>query len=151
MIYTVTLNPCVDRTLTVEKLEINRMNTSTRTDYCGKGVNVSVTLSVLGTKSITTGFFGENDKAAYTDTLSGYGVQSAIIYREGSTRINTKVIDKSTMEQTDVNESGTPVSRTRLKELEDFFKKNVTDGDIVIFSGSVPPKFEFESYCALLI
>lgn len=151
MIYTVTLNPCIDRTYTVEKLNINRVNRSlrSRTDYSGKGLNVSITLSVLGTKSIATGFFGENDKYAYNETLTKYGIDNAIFYREGSTRINTKIVDISTMEQTDVSEYGTFVSKTKVLELESFLRKNINEGDIVVFSGSVPPKFEFESFCSL--
>ncbi len=58
MIITVTLNPAIDKTITVEKLcpgELNKV-CSSREDAGGKGINVSKTIKCLGGKSMATGF-----------------------------------------------------------------------------------------------
>ena len=50
MITILTPNPCIDKTVAVEKFDIYKMNRVRvlRTDACGKGINVSLALNGLG-------------------------------------------------------------------------------------------------------
>jgi fructose-1-phosphate kinase PfkB-like protein len=54
MIYTVTLNPALDRELTVPDLAFDEVlrATALRIDYGGKGFNVSRALAALGAESV---------------------------------------------------------------------------------------------------
>jgi fructose-1-phosphate kinase PfkB-like protein len=60
MIYTLTLNPALDRELTVPELAFDQvLRASTlRIDYGGKGFNVSRALAALGQESVALGFVG---------------------------------------------------------------------------------------------
>lgn len=60
MIYTLTLNPAIDRELTVEEIEYDKVLTATeaRIDFGGKGFNVSRLLCALHTPSVAVGFVG---------------------------------------------------------------------------------------------
>ncbi|HZD55436.1 MAG TPA: hypothetical protein VE136_01835, partial [Anaerolineales bacterium] len=60
MIYTLTLNPAVDRELIVPAIEFDSVLRATawRVDYGGKGFNVSRMLASLGTPSMALGFAG---------------------------------------------------------------------------------------------
>ena len=60
MIYTVTLNPALDKTVEIPSLTIDAVNriTTMRTDPGGKGINVSKVIAKLGGKSIATGILG---------------------------------------------------------------------------------------------
>ncbi len=60
MIYTVTLNPAVDRELTVPAVEFDAVlrATDARVDFGGKGFNVSRLLKGMGVPSIAVGFLG---------------------------------------------------------------------------------------------
>ena len=62
MIYTLTLNPAIDRELTVDKVEYDRVLSAleARVDLGGKGFNVSRMLMSLGTISVAVGFVGGN-------------------------------------------------------------------------------------------
>ena len=53
MIYTVTLNPALDKTAIVEGLTVNEVNriTSFREDPGGKGINVTKVIAKLGGSS----------------------------------------------------------------------------------------------------
>ncbi|MCQ4951000.1 1-phosphofructokinase, partial [Bittarella massiliensis] len=58
MIYTVTFNPSLDYTLSLEKLELGRVNRAAGETLAagGKGLNVSIVLQNLGYPSTALGF-----------------------------------------------------------------------------------------------
>ena len=60
MIYTVTLNPALDKTVEIPSFTIDSVNriTAMRTDPGGKGINVSKVISKFGGKSVATGILG---------------------------------------------------------------------------------------------
>ena len=57
MVTTLTLNPCIDRMVTVEKFIYGGLNRikSSRMDVAGKGVNVAVAIHQLGSSAFCTG------------------------------------------------------------------------------------------------
>lgn len=59
-VYTLTLNPTLDRTLTVKEFVFDEMvrATGSQLDPSGKGFNVSRALKILGTESVALGFLG---------------------------------------------------------------------------------------------
>ena len=58
MIYTITLNPALDYTISLKNLTINEINTSLNEHILpgGKGINVSIILKRLGVESTIIGF-----------------------------------------------------------------------------------------------
>lgn len=153
MIITVTFNPCIDRTLAVNKFKVGSVNrtVSTRIDIGGKGINVSKTLSVLGTKSIVTGFLGSKDKEYYIKALESYDIDADFELFKGHTRVNTKIIDLNDDIQTDINESGVEITGTDKKNL---FKKVMNyskEGNIIVLSGSMPPNFNADDFRSFII
>ena len=140
-IFTVTLNPSIDKTISVEKLtpyELNR-TISTRLDPGGKGINVARALKNFGVDVLATGLIaGTNGKKLLNNLLEA-GITVDFHNIEGETRTNLKILDQSNQEITEINEQGFFVSE---KELDGFRKKYKTllkKTDIVILSGSIPP------------
>ena len=64
MILTVSLNPCIDRTIEIEKFLYGGTNKvlKTREDISGKGINVSIALQNLGVSNKATGFSLSEDE-----------------------------------------------------------------------------------------
>ena len=90
MIYTVTLNPAVDRELTINEFVFDtvlRANDA-RVDCGGKGFNVSRMLAALGGKSVALGFAGGKAGQLLAEALADLGVETAFTWIEGETRTN---------------------------------------------------------------
>ncbi|MCI5945189.1 MAG: 1-phosphofructokinase [Eubacterium sp.] len=140
MIYTVTLNPALDKTVEIPSLTIDSVNriTTLRTDPGGKGINVSKVIDKLGRKSIATGILGGDTGHNILSSLEKMELESDFLFVEGETRTNLKIIDPVSKTNTDINEPGVTVSEEILNQLKDKLLKKLNADDIVILSGSLP-------------
>jgi len=140
MITTVTLNPAIDKTISVEKFvhgSVNRAE-SVREDMGGKGINVAKVLESLGAETCAAGFIGKENIDYVQSLLKNEALKSDFIIVDGQTRTNTKVIETSTRTTTDINEPGFFVTENNIRELSEHLNKYAQRSDYVVFSGSVP-------------
>ena len=140
MIYTVTLNPALDKSVTVENFLPNAVNriSKVRVDAGGKGINVSKVLISLGCPSVATGFLGGAAGEAITRALSTEKIENAFIRIEGETRTNIKIFDPVRHTYTDINEPGPEISAEATDELKKRLRALAKAGDTVLFAGSSP-------------
>lgn len=140
MIYTVTLNPALDKTVVIPSLTVDAVNriTSMRTDPGGKGINVSKVISKLGGKSVAAGILGGDTGRAILSALEKMELTTCFQFVDGETRTNMKIIDPVNHTNTDINEPGVTVSEEILSGLLEELLGKVTDKDIVVISGSMP-------------
>ena len=150
MIYTVTLNPALDKTVEIPSLTVDSVNriTTMRTDPGGKGINVSKVIKSLGGKSIATGILGGSTGRAISTALEAMGIQTGFWFVEGETRTNLKVIDPVNHTNTDLNEPRITVSEEILNGLLQELLLEVSEGDIVVLSGSLPKGSPKDTYAA---
>lgn len=148
MIYTVTLNPALDKTVEIPSLTVDAVNriTTMRTDPGGKGINVSKVISKLGGKSIAAGILGGDTGRAILSALEDMGLATCFHFVQGETRTNMKIIDPVSHTNTDINEPGVTVSEEILDELLSVLTDKVAEGDIVVISGSMPKGSPKDTY-----
>lgn len=148
MIYTVTLNPALDKTVEIPNLKVDAVNriVSMRTDPGGKGINVSKVIKELGGESVAAGILGGNTGRAICGTLDAMGIRNSFLFVEGETRTNLKVIDPVNHTNTDLNEPGLTVSGDVLDSLLVELVSEVKEGDIVVLSGSLPKGAPSDTY-----
>lgn len=148
MICTVTLNPALDKTVEIESLTVDSVNriTTMRTDPGGKGINVSKVISKLGGKSIATGILGGDTGKAIESALAAMGLETSFRFVDGETRTNLKIIDPVLHTNTDINEPGVTVSEEILKGLLREIAEKLSEGDIVVLSGSLPKGAPKDTY-----
>lgn len=148
MIYTVTLNPALDKTVEIPSLTVDDVNriTKMRTDPGGKGINVSKVIGKLGGTSIAIGILGGDTGRAILSALDAMGLKSGFRFVEGETRTNLKVIDPVNHTNTDINEPGVTVSEEILNGLLQELKEKLTAADIVVLSGSLPKGAPKDTY-----
>lgn len=148
MIYTVTLNPALDKTVQISEMTIDRVNriSSMRTDPGGKGINVSKVIQKLGGSSIAIGILGGSTGQKIQTALYAMDIKSDFLFSDGETRTNLKIVDPVLHTNTDVNEPGLTVSAEILEELLQKLCKKLTAEDIVILSGSLPKGAPRDTY-----
>lgn len=140
MIYTITLNPALDKTVEINNFcpgEVNRIS-SLRLDAGGKGINVSKVIKTLGEESIALGLLAGRTGGFIKDYLDKENIKNDFVFIDGETRTNLKIIDTVNYINTDINEPAPEVSIEQLNKVADSLFKRLTKEDIVVFSGSVP-------------
>ena len=140
MIYTVTLNPAIDKTAVIENFcpgAVNRIG-MLREDAGGKGINVSKCLKNLGADSTASVILAGDTGKRLEKMLGEMGIPSLAVWAEGESRTNLKIVDLAKRENTDINEPGPAVSGELLEELKTKLGERILPGDLVILSGSLP-------------
>ncbi len=148
MIYTVTLNPALDKTVEIPSFTTDGVNriTSIRTDPGGKGINVSKVVAALGSTSRALGILGGSTGQMISEALSGLNMTCDFLPVEGNTRINLKVVDPIAHTSTEINEPGVPVDPATLQSLLDHLLKLLRHDDIVVLAGSLPVNAPADTY-----
>lgn len=139
MIVTVTMNPAIDKTVDIEKLQAGGLNRIQKVEYDagGKGINVSKTIRELGGTSIAAGFLGGNAGRTIESVLNDKGIQNDFIWVDGETRTNTKVYEK-TGEVTELNEPGPQISEEQMEQLIKKLEGYADAQTLFILAGSIP-------------
>ncbi|HHW30147.1 MAG TPA: 1-phosphofructokinase [Clostridiaceae bacterium] len=148
MIYTITLNPAVDKTIEIDNFEVGTLNrvSSVRLDAGGKGINVSKVILSLGGKSKALGILGGISGKFIKEYLDHYGVDNDFIFMEKDTRTNLKIIDKVRKTNTDINEPGPDVDVKYIDMLKEKLFRILNKDSIVVFSGSTPKNIHKNIY-----
>jgi 1-phosphofructokinase family hexose kinase len=152
MIYTLTLNPAVDRELTVPELAFDHVLRATawQVDFGGKGFNVSRLLSSLGQDSIAVGFAGGRAGELLRDGLHSLGIATDFIWVAGETRTNVSIVNQDHSHYLKANEPGPAISSESLDELVKKVGSLAGPGDWWVLAGSLPPGVPDSIYAGLI-
>src|SRR4030043_2324764 len=152
MIATVTLNPSLDKIVTVEELVIDEANrwTSLRRDPGGKGINVSRVVHELGGETIAYGFIGGIDGEILEHLLQQQGVPFDFTPIKGEIRSNFIIADLTSCHQTRIDAPGPHIMRHELQKLVQKVKHISPKPDFLVFAGSVPPAVPADIYRQLI-
>ena len=141
MIITVTLNPALDKTVTLPGFAVNTVNRvqNIRLDPGGKGINVSKTVKALGGKTLCLGVLGGAAGGYIKTALDTMELPNDMVITGETTRTNIKIVDPALGTYTDINESGSPLARETLLAVWEKLTRVVQPGDTVVFAGKNPP------------
>ncbi len=147
MIYTVTLNPALDRTLYVESLvpgQSTRIKHEAR--YAGgKGIDVSRALREMGSDNVALGLVGGFDGKELEGRLLLAGVACRFTRIANETRTNIIIQDEPSGAETALLARGPEVQPSELMDFLDVLEK-LPDMSFLIISGSLPPGLTPEVY-----
>jgi 1-phosphofructokinase family hexose kinase len=151
MIYTVTLNPTIDRTLTVERFCAGGTFKASHSDLlpAGKGINVARVVATLGERVAALGLVGEQDVASFEAALSTAGIEDRLLPVPGATRASVTILDPVCRTETHLREPGLTPPPGALAAIEAELAR-VRSGDWVVFAGSLPPGMPTDAYGRLI-
>jgi 1-phosphofructokinase len=141
----VALNPALDHTIEVGQLRVGEVNRALRmqVDVGGKGINVASCLADFGVNSSVTGQLGRDNATPFETLFHAKAIDNRCVYLDGLTRINTKLVDLSSGQTTDLNMPGPALSADAVVELLERLLNRlegmVSAGSWVVLSGSLPP------------
>ena len=138
-ILTLTLNPALDLTVELPRLEAGQVNRSDEmhTHAAGKGVNVAQVLADLGHQLTVSGFLGEDNLQAFETLFAKRGFVDAFIRVPGETRSNIKVAEHDGR-ITDINGPGPVVHAAAQQALLERMVQIAPGHDAVVVAGSLP-------------
>lgn len=151
MIVTVTMNPAIDKTVDIERLEhggLNRIQ-NVEMDAGGKGINVSKTIKAIGGESIATGFLGGRSGKIIQEVLKDQGITSDFVWLEADTRTNTKVVEKSG-EVTELNEPGPAATDEQVETLIQKLEAYAGENTLFVLAGSIPAGMDKNIYAVIM-
>lgn len=149
MIYTVTLNPALDYTLTLPCLLQGEINRSKSEEFFvgGKGINVSIVLNELGFSSTALGFIAGFTGDEIERQLKEKGIKTDFVkIKNGNSRINVKL--RADFE-TDVNCQGPQITDADIEKLYEKIKL-LKQGDVLVLAGSIPKGMPSDTYEKIL-
>lgn len=148
-VYTVTLNPSLDYTVSVENFRLGYTNRTVSESLTvgGKGINVSTVLKHMGIESTALGFVAGFTGQEAERQLAGRGIKSGLIaVEEGLTRINVKL---QSVEGTEINGQGPKIPEEKLAQLMGMLSE-LTAGDVLFLSGSIPSSLPEDTYLRMM-
>lgn len=148
MIYTITLNPAIDKTVILDSLKKGQVNRSiySRDDAGGKGINVAKVIKNLGYDVCAMGLIGEENKEDIYKKLDKNKIKYDFIEIDGETRTNIKIVEKEAGVFTDINQAGFEAKNEDVNKLTELVESKIKDGDVVVLSGSIPKGIDEDIY-----
>jgi 6-phosphofructokinase 2 len=149
MILTITLNPTIDKSTSVEKIEPESKLRcgDIKNEPGGGGINVSKALKKLDCKSITLFPTGGHNGEMLKSLLRKEGIRFHCIPVENETRENFVVLETSTNKQYRFTLPGEPTDIPLVQKVIEYIKKNKFE--YIICSGSLLPGLPEDTFAQI--
>lgn len=149
MVITITLNPCIDKSLVIDTFTYGGLNKvlEKRTDAAGKGINVSIVLNELGVETLSLGFNFSANGELITNRLDACAVPYDFVSVDGEVRTNIKLFENKTKTMTEINERGGFVGEAYVSALIEKISRTAGNAsNIYVMSGSAPAGIGVDIY-----
>lgn len=141
MVLTVTPNPCVDKTIFVDHVELGTIIRGEKATVIagGKGTNVSRVVKALGRPTKALLIVGGHTGAHIVDMINIQdGVKTVPVWVSAPSREIVTVLDTGKHVQTVYMEPGPELTPEEVTKVRDAFDEVLAEASIVTFNGTVP-------------
>lgn len=154
MVYTITLNPTIDRLLFLEGTLTKGKNNRLRKvayDIGGKGHHGSNAMNQLNVKNQALGFSGTTNASKLEKILSDKGIDYDFVEVYGKpTRESYVILEEGIGGSILITEKGFTITDYDIELLYEKIEQKVQAEDMVLIAGSVPPGFDLRDLEELL-
>ena len=152
-VVTVTLNPAMDKTITIHKMDIGGLNRvqSVRLDPGGKGITVARVLNRFGVNVEATGLIAGSQGEILLGNLAAEKMNTNFLKIKGETRTNLKIVDDSCNITTELNEAGFEVGIIEIQAFKEKLSTLLNKASYLVLSGSLPQQVASSIYRELIV
>lgn len=150
-ILTLTLNPALDITVSLDSLRAGQVNRSQaqHSHAAGKGLNVAQVLADLGHSVTVGGFLGRDNLQPFEALIEWRGFADCFVRVAGETRSNIKLVEANGC-VTDINGQGPEVNAASRSALMRKLLQIAPGHDAVVVAGSLPRGIDPQWFAELL-
>ena len=151
MIVTLTANPAIDRTISVDRLvfEDRGYILSTTESAGGRGINASTVLHSFGSETLAILVSGGENGKCLEKLLSGSGYPFEVVRIAAEIRTNMSISDQQGL-TVKLNELGPVVTDAETASLEKAVAARLEGVSWLMLCGSLPPTMDTDIYCRLI-
>ncbi|WP_349976610.1 1-phosphofructokinase [Pseudomonas sp. WHRI 8519] len=150
-ILTLTLNPALDITVSLDALRTGHVNRAQdqHSHAAGKGLNVAQVLADLGHSVTVGGFLGQDNLQPFEALIQWRGFADCFVRVPGETRSNLKLVEADGR-VTDINGQGPQVDEAACEALLRLLEQVAPQHDAVVVAGSLPRGISPDWFARLL-
>jgi len=151
LIVTLTANPALDRTLSVDRLafEDRAYIESRHTSAGGRGINAACVIHAFGGKALAIFPSGGKNGKCLGELLGGYGYRALAVPISQEIRTNLTVTDRQGL-TVSLHERGPQLGKAEVDALEKAVQKNLDGAAWLLLCGSLPPGVPTNFYARLI-
>jgi 1-phosphofructokinase family hexose kinase len=151
LIVTLTINPTIDRVISVDRLafEDRAYINSTRETAGGRGINASFVIHSFGGKTLAMLTSGGNTGKRLESHLTDGGLTFQAIPIEKEIRTNLTITDRHGL-TVNLNEAGPELTKAEVERVEKAVKGMLSTSSWLMVCGSVPPGVPHDFYARLI-
>ncbi|HML18020.1 MAG TPA: 1-phosphofructokinase family hexose kinase [Bryobacteraceae bacterium] len=151
MIVTLTINPAIDRTVSVDKLVFeDRAYIMNRSEAAGgRGVNASHVIHAFGGRTLALLASGGATGQRMEKLLAKLAFPFEVVRVHSDTRVNLTISDKQGL-TVKLNEVGAPLTREEVAEIHRLVEARLGKVQWLMICGSIPPGVSSRFYCEVI-
>lgn len=151
MIVTLTVNPAIDRTITVDRLvfEDRAYITSSHESAGGRGINASCVIHSFGGQTMAIAPAGGKSGTHFEDLVKSSGFELVVVPVNRGVRHNLILTDRQGL-TIKLNEPGAPLEKPELARLEKEIRARLDNASWLLLCGSLPPDVPAKFYAQLI-
>lgn len=141
MFLVIGLNPTLDVVMRMRAPAFGQLNIADKSAAfpSGKAVNLARYLAQLGNDTLLLGFIGRDEAHHFIATVEGSGARQQFTILDAPTRINVKIIDSDTGQDTEFNMRGARVTPEQVAAVESNIQAALPRARAIVLTGSLPP------------
>lgn len=151
LILTLTINPAIDRNVSVDRLvfEDRAYILATRESAGGRGINASCVIQNFGAETVAVAICGGKSGKLLEEFLNACGFPCELVRVKQEIRTNITIADKHGL-AVKLNEHGPSLSEAELGKVVKVVRQRLKDATWLMLCGSIPPGVPADFYARLI-